>query len=75
MGLDTAGTQPLSTPGAIRALRASTWQDGVRQGGGWKGGAKKSWQIGADYPIVVDNKAFQQGHKSMADGDTMGGGY
>lgn len=35
----------------------------------------KSWQIGADCPIIVDNKAFQQGHKSMTDGDTVGGGY
>lgn len=42
---------------------------------GWEGGVMKSWQIGADCPIIVDNKAFQQGHKSMTDGDTVGGGY
>lgn len=75
MGLDTVGTQPLSTLGAARALCTGMWQDGVCWGGGWKGGVRKSWQIGADCPIIVDNKAFQQGHKSMADGDTMGGGY
>lgn len=30
--------------------------------------------MGADCPIIVDNKAFQQGHKSMADGDAVGSG-
>lgn len=58
-----------------RALCTSMCQDGVCWGGGWKGGVRRSGQIGADCPIIVDNEAFQQGHKSMADGDTMGGGY
>lgn len=74
MGLGTTETghqAPRELAEPFVTARGRTGSAG--EAGGGKG--RRSWQIGADCPIIVDSKAFQQGHKSMADGDTMDGAY